>query len=247
MTNETVILEARNLLVLRGKREVLNIERFSLGKNEVVALVGANGAGKSTLLQALALLLHPAQGVVEFYGQKADNSNVLAFRRRMAFVFQEPLLLNTTVFDNVAAGLKIRGFPRREIPHRVGYWLEQLGISSLAGRHAHLLSGGEARRVSLARAFALEPEVLFLDEPFSALDFLTRIGLLEKLGELLSATGISAVFVTHDFFEVPFLTDRITVLKQGRLVKTGSFEEVFKIKPRRETFATSLYRIFQSE
>jgi len=100
-----VVLEARDIQFVRGKREILNIERFSLSAGETVALVGPNGAGKSTLLQVLALLLKPDRGVVEFRGAPANGKNVLALRRRMAVVFQEPLLLNTTVFGNVAAGL----------------------------------------------------------------------------------------------------------------------------------------------
>jgi tungstate transport system ATP-binding protein len=165
----------------------------------------------------------------------------------MAVVFQEPLLLNTTVYENVATGLKLRGVPRQEIKKRVDRWLELLGIAHLAGRRSHQLSGGEAQRVSLARAFALEPNVLFLDEPFSALDFPTRLSLLNELDRLLKDTGIAAIFVTHDFSEVPYLTDRVAVLKNGRLVKTGTFEEIFKVKPRRENYITSLYRVFESD
>jgi len=240
-----VVLEARGIQIVRGKREILNIDRFSLSEGETVALIGPNGAGKSTLLQVMALLLKPARGVVEFRGAPANGGNVLALRRRMAVVFQEPLLLDTTVAGNVAAGLKLRGVPGPEIKKRVAYWLERLGINHLAGRRARQLSGGESRRVSLARAFALEPEVLFLDEPFSALDFPTRLSLLNELGKLLRDTGVTTVFVTHDFSEVPYLTDRVAVLKEGRLVQTGTFEEVFKIKPRKETYLTSLYRVFQ--
>ncbi len=242
-----VVLEARGIQFVRGKREILNIERFSLSAGETVALIGPNGAGKSTLLQVLALLLKPDRGVVAFQGVPANGKNVLALRRRMAVVFQEPLLLNTTVFGNVAAGLKLRGTPGGEITQRVNTWLKRLGIGHLAGRRAHQLSGGEAQRVSLARAFALEPEVLFLDEPFSALDFPTRLALLRELGKILQDTGVATLFVTHDFSEVPYLTDRVAMLKNGHLVKTGTFEEVFKIKPRQETYLTSLYRIFEGE
>ncbi|MGB9804630.1 ABC transporter ATP-binding protein, partial [Desulfofundulus sp.] len=173
--------------------------------------------------------------------------SALAIRRRMAVVFQEPLLLKTTVYENVATGLKLRGIPQGEIKKRVDRWLELLGIAHLAGRRSHQLSGGEAQRVSLARAFALEPDVLFLDEPFSALDFPTRLSLLNELDRLLKNTGIAAIFVTHDFSEVPYLTDRVAVLKNGRLVKKGTFEEIFKVKPRREHYLTSLYRVFESD
>ena len=242
-----VVLEARDIQFVRGKREILNIERFSLSAGETVALIGPNGAGKSTLLQVLALLLKPDRGVVEFRGVPANGKNVLALRRRMAVVFQEPLLLNTTVYGNVAAGLKLRGVPGGEIAPRVSTWLKRLGIRRLAGRRAHQLSGGEAQRVSLARAFALEPEVLFLDEPFSALDFPTRLALLRDLGGLLQETGPATIFVTHDFSEVPYLTNRVAMMKNGRLARQGTFEEVFKVKPRKETYLTSLYEVFDED
>ncbi|NHM28469.1 ATP-binding cassette domain-containing protein [Desulfofundulus sp. TPOSR] len=241
------ILEVHNLQFKRGNREILNIDHFALHERETIALIGPNGAGKSTLLQVMALLLKPTRGTVEFRGVPATPRIALAIRRRMAVVFQEPLLLNTTVYENVATGLKLRGVPRQEIKKRVDRWLELLGIAHLAGRRSHQLSGGEAQRVSLARAFALEPNVLFLDEPFSALDFPTRLSLLNELDRLLKDTGIAAIFVTHDFSEVPYLTDRVAVLKNGRLVKTGTFEEIFKVKPRRENYITSLYRVFESD
>lgn len=241
------ILEVSNLQFMRGKQQVLDIKNFGLHEREIIALIGPNGAGKSTLLQIMALLLKPTRGIVTYRGVAVNSRNALAIRRRMAVVFQEPLLLNTTVYENVATGLKLRGVPQGEMKKRVDRWLELLGIAHLAGRRSHQLSGGEAQRVSLARAFALEPDVLFLDEPFSALDFPTRLSLLNELDRLLKDTGIATIFVTHDFSEVPYLTDRVAVLKNGHLVKTGTFEEVFKVKPQRENYITSLYRVFDSD
>jgi tungstate transport system ATP-binding protein len=238
------LIEVRDLQFFRGGRQILDIGRFTLPEGQTVALIGPNGAGKSTLLQIMALILKPSRGSVVFRGEAAGPKNALAFRRRMAVVFQDPFLFNMSVYENVACGLKFRKVPKKEIKKRVDYWLERLGIAHLAGRRARQLSGGEARRVSLARAFVLEPEVLFLDEPFSALDFPTRLGLLKDLGRLLQDAGTAALFVTHDFSEVPYLTDRVAVLKDGRLVRAGSFEEVFGMKPRKETYLTSLYRIF---
>lgn len=242
-----IILEVSNLQFMRGKQQVLDIKNFGLHEREIIALIGPNGAGKSTLLQIMALLLKPTRGILTYRGIAVDSRNALAIRRRMAVVFQEPLLLNATVYENVATGLKLRGVPREEMKKRVDRWLEMLGIAHLAGRRSHQLSGGEAQRVSLARAFVLEPDVLFLDEPFSALDFPTRLSLLKELDKLLKDTGIAAIFVTHDFSEVPYLTDRVAVLKNGRVIKTGSFEEIFKVKPRRENYLTSLYQVFESD
>ncbi|MDN5346492.1 MAG: tungstate transport system ATP-binding protein [Clostridia bacterium] len=221
-------LRVQNLEVVKGGRSVLALKELEVKEGEVLALIGPNGAGKSTLLMVLSLLEKPGKGEVFFAGQRVfyRRDELLRWRRRLAVVFQEPLLLNTSVFANVAAGLRFRGLPRREIKERVEKWLHLLGIAHLAGRRPHELSGGEAQRVSLARALALEPEALFLDEPFASLDAPTRLNLLYELKEILRQTGITAVFVTHDFTELPFLAHRVAALISGRLVQVGSPEEI---------------------
>ncbi|HEX7976422.1 MAG TPA: ABC transporter ATP-binding protein, partial [Anaerolineales bacterium] len=142
-------------------------------------------------------------------------------------VLQEPLLLDISVFENVATGLRYRGLPRREVSQRSEEWLERLGVSHLRDRPARRLSGGEAQRVSLARAFALQPEVLLLDEPFSALDAPTRARLLEDFHALLAATRITTVLITHDMDEALFLGQRVAVLLGGKLRQTGTPQRVF--------------------
>ncbi|MDN5343964.1 MAG: tungstate transport system ATP-binding protein [Clostridia bacterium] len=222
----SISIRAEGLRVVKGGRQVLAVDRLTLGRGEVWGLIGPNGAGKSTLLQALALLEKPAAGAIYFDGQRVDYRQALSWRRQLAVVFQEPLLLDTTVFNNVAMGLRFRGLARAAIKERVEHWLAALQISHLAERPARRLSGGESRRVSLARAFVLEPQVLFLDEPFAALDAPTRGALLEDLQALLRSTGITAVFVTHDFTELPLLADRVAALQGGRVVQTGRPEDI---------------------
>ncbi|HBX24465.1 MAG TPA: ABC transporter ATP-binding protein [Desulfotomaculum sp.] len=222
------MLAVKDLLLVRGKKTILQIDEFKLNQGDRVALIGPNGAGKSTFLKTLALLEKPTAGSVFFRGQLVNNINTLSFRRRMAVVFQEPLLLNTTVYNNVAQGLKFRSVERADIDRRVNYWLKKLGITDLSNRTPLHLSGGEAQRVNLARAFVLEPEVVFLDEPFSALDFPTRVDLLEKLGELLTNTATTALFVTHDFMEIPYLTDNVAVIDGGSVVHRGGVREIMK-------------------
>jgi len=222
-----VIIEANNITLYRGKNKVLDVERFILKKGGVTALIGSNGAGKSTLLQVLALLQRPATGELFICGEKVRPDNKLRLRRKMAVAFQEPLLLDTTVYNNVASGLQIRGCKKKETDRRVREWLEKLGIAALAHRSARSLSGGESQRVSLARAFALDPEVLFLDEPFSALDYPTRKSLIAELSDILKATGISTLFVTHDRNEIPLLADMVAVIKKGRIIQYCTPEELF--------------------
>ena len=141
-------------------------------------------------------------------------------------VFQEPLLFDTTVFENVAAGLKIRGVSRGEIDRTVPEYLERFGIGHLAKRSARKLSGGEAQRTSLARAFVTQPEIVFLDEPFSALDPPTREALTGDLERILRETHTTAIASTHDQTEALRLADRIAVVNEGRIAQIGPVAEV---------------------
>ena len=138
-----------------------------------------------------------------------DGASILQMRRHFAVVFQEPLLLNTTVWDNVTMGLRLRGFDHQEIKNRADHWLERFGIASLAKRSARTLSGGEAQRASLARAFVLQPEVLFLDEPFAALDAPTRQSLFGDMINILQETQFTTVLVTHDRNEAQTLAQQV--------------------------------------
>jgi tungstate transport system ATP-binding protein len=221
------LLAIRDLLVRREEQIVLEIDRLSVQKGEVLAVIGPNGAGKSTLLLTLSRLIRPARGEITFGDQPLEAQNDLQYRRRIGLVLQEPLLLNTSVFENVAAGLRFRHLPKEEITRRVDAWLARLGISHLRDRPAAKLSGGEAQRVSLARAFAIAPSLLLLDEPFSALDSPTRSRLLEDLHSLLKETGQTTIFVTHDLDEALLLGDQVAVLLAGRLRQCGRPEQVF--------------------
>jgi tungstate transport system ATP-binding protein len=221
------ILSVKDLLVKRSDQTVLQVGSLDIQRGEVLAVIGPNGAGKSTLLLVLARLLLPQAGQIYFRGSPMEQENELTYRRRIALVLQEPLLMHQSVFDNVAAGLKFRGLPRPEIKNRTKEWLERLEISHLHNRPAHRLSGGEAQRASLARAFALQPELLLLDEPFSALDAPTRSRLLQDLHALLSQTSITTIFITHDLDEALLLGDRVAVLLGGVLRQVGRPQDVF--------------------
>jgi tungstate transport system ATP-binding protein len=223
----TPLVQVRDLLVRRGEHPALQLEHLAIQNGEVLAVVGPNGAGKSTLLLTLARLLKPERGEIQFNGTQASAESDTVYRRRIALVMQDPLLFDTTVFENVASGLKFRGIHKDEIRGRVPLWLERLGVGHLAKRRANQLSGGEAQRVSLARALILEPQLLLLDEPFSALDPPTRSRLLDDLDTLLKETATTTVFVTHDLPEAAQLATRIAVFIGNRLHQVGSPDEVF--------------------
>ena len=231
-------LGLRGVQVQRAERRILDVEELDVFPGEVLAVVGPNGAGKSTLIHVLALLEQPSAGQVRFDGQPL-RGGLLSYRRRMAVVFQEPLLLDASVESNVGSGLALRGVPRAERASRVRRWLERFAIESLARRSARTLSGGEAQRTSLARALALEPEVLLLDEPFAALDEPTRQVLIDDLDRALGETGTTAVFVSHDRAEALRLGDRVAVIIGGRIRQVGPPSQVFS-GPADEEVATFL-------
>jgi tungstate transport system ATP-binding protein len=206
--------------------------------NEVFGVIGPNGSGKTTLLLCLTRLIKPQTGTVYFHGKPVlDEKSVLETHRRLAAVFQESLLLNTSVRENVVVGLKLRKVKPAEIKPRVEKWLERFGIAALAKRQARTLSSGEQKRTSLARAFALQPEILYLDEPFTALDGPTRQALLEDFKSVLKETKMTTVIVTHDRNEALALTDRVAVIMKGNIVQMGTPAEVFS-SPANEEIAS---------
>jgi ABC-type sugar transport system ATPase subunit len=222
------VIEIHDLLVRRGGRSVLEIEHLQIEAGEIFAVAGPNGAGKSTLLLAIACLLRPERGEILFKGQPAERLPTLDYRRRLALVMQEPLLLNRTVSENVELGLRFRGVRAEERARRVRQWLERLGIAHLADRRAVQLSGGEARRASLARAFVLGPELLLLDEPFASLDSPTRQRLFADMRSILAETNTTAIFITHQMQEALQLGTLLAVMLRGRIRQTGTPQEVLE-------------------
>jgi tungstate transport system ATP-binding protein len=172
-------------------------------------------------------LLKPFEGEIYFRGNRVGEGYPLnGYRRKLAMVFQEPLLFDTTVFNNVASGLKFRGVKGKEIQEIVIENLQRFGIEHLSDRSARTLSGGEAQRTSLARAFATRPEILLLDEPFSALDPPTRESLVEDVENILKKSRITSILVTHDRMEALRLSHRIAVMKEGQILQIGPPTEI---------------------
>lgn len=222
------LLEIRDLHVERDHQAVLAIEHLEVQPGDVLAIVGPNGAGKSTLFLTLARLLKTQRGEIIFHGRPLEKLDPVTYRRQIALVLQEPLLLDITVRENVALGLRFRGVPVLEIRQRVSLWLRRLGIPHLEGRLARKLSGGEAQRVSLARAFVLHPELLLLDEPFTSLDSPTRARLLDDLKSVLAETSTTSIFITHDLDEALRLATRLAVILDGRIHQIGPPRQVFE-------------------
>jgi molybdopterin-binding protein len=222
------ILAARGLSVVYGKRTILEAPLLEVNPGQVLVLIGPNGSGKTTLLLCLSLLLKPTTGSILYKGEVvSDGTLKLQMRRRFAVAFQDPLLLNTSVWENVILGLKLRGFKSKEIKTRAQHWMERFGIARLAKQQARTLSGGEAQRANLARAFALQPEVLFLDEPFSALDTPTRQSLFGDMVNILQETRFTTIMVTHDRNEAQTLANHVIMINNGRIVQTGTPQEIF--------------------
>jgi len=223
-------ISIRDLLVRRNERDVLIINSLEIQRGETLAVVGPNGAGKSTLLLVLARLIKPTRGQITFNGSPISQMDDLEYRRKISIVFQDPLLMDMTVEKNIALGLRFRGADKEETRSGVDRWSKAMGVDSLLGRRANQLSGGEAQRVSLARAFVLDPELLLMDEPFSAVDPPTREQLLKDLSTLLSQDQRTTIFVTHNLKEAAQIGDRVAVVINGELKQVGKPRQV-KTKP----------------
>lgn len=220
---EQAYLQIENVVQRYGPKTVLDIAGLAVGRGEVIAVIGANGAGKSTLLRLIAHLERPVAGSIKLDGKIRDG---LDARRRLAMVFQEPLLFSSTVFENIAYGLRVRKLSQEEVADKVHTVAGMLGISHLLDRASSTLSGGEAQRVSLARALVIEPELLLLDEPMASLDPPTKESLLADLQRILDELHITVLYVTHQRTEAIQLADRLVVMDEGKVVQAGTPREV---------------------
>jgi sulfate/thiosulfate transport system ATP-binding protein len=199
---------------------------FEVPSGSLTALLGPSGSGKSTLLRAIAGLDQPDTGTVTINGR--DVTGVPPQRRGIGFVFQHyAAFKHLTVRDNVAFGLKIRKRPKAEIKEKVDNLLEVVGLAGFQTRYPNQLSGGQRQRMALARALAVDPQVLLLDEPFGALDAKVREDLRAWLRRLHDEVHVTTVLVTHDQAEALDVADRIAVLNKGRIEQVGSPTDVY--------------------
>ncbi|MFB7780754.1 quaternary amine ABC transporter ATP-binding protein [Streptomyces bauhiniae] len=204
---------------------------FEVRKGEVFVVMGLSGSGKSTLVRCLTRLIEPTAGTIAIDGEDVramDRGRLRELRRhRAAMVFQHfGLLPHRTVLDNVAYGLEIQGMGRAERREKAAEVIAKVGLAGFEKRRPGQLSGGQRQRVGLARALAVDPEVLLFDEPFSALDPLIRRDMQDEVARLHSEEGRTMVFITHDLTEALKLGDRIALMRDGRVVQLGTPEEI---------------------
>ncbi len=222
-------VEAHDIYKRFGLIDVLDGINLSVTEGEFVALLGPSGSGKTTLLRALSGLESIDAGTIRIAGQNMEH--VPARLRHIGFVFQHyALFRHMTVFENIAFGLRVRPRANRpsrsEISDRVNDLLNLVQIPELADRYPDRISGGQRQRVALARALAIQPPVLLLDEPFSALDAQVREDLRDWLRGLHERLNLTSIFVTHDQAEASHLADRIAVMRNGQIEQIGTPEEL---------------------
>ncbi len=210
-----------------GAREVCNFTQLEVRRGTILGVMGPNGAGKSTLLRLLNFLEPCTSGTIHFDGHTITNGTVLPLqvRRKITTVFQDPVMLNTTVERNIAYGLKLRG--RKDVRESVAHSLDMVGLLHMARARATTLSRGEAQRLALARAFAIEPEVLLLDEPTANLDPF-NVDLIEGLViKFNKERGTTIILVTHNVFQTRRVAHEVVFILDGRIVEAGTTQEVF--------------------
>ena len=209
-----------------GEVVALHSLELTIESGKFVSLLGPSGCGKTTALRIIAGFERASSGRVLVDGK--DVSNVPASHRDMGMVFQAySLFPNMTAMENVAFGLRIRRVSRAERSRRAEQLLDLVGLSAMANRYSHQLSGGQQQRVALARALAIEPSVLLLDEPLSALDAKVRVQLRDEIRRIQLQLGITALYVTHDQEEALSVSDRVVVLSHGRIEQVGTPAEIY--------------------
>ncbi|MFJ9811126.1 glycine betaine/L-proline ABC transporter ATP-binding protein [Streptomyces sp. NPDC101158] len=228
---ELARLDAAELRERTGCTAAVRGVSFDVRKGEVFVVMGLSGSGKSTLVRCLTRLIEPTSGTISIDGEDVlsmDAGRLRELRRhRAAMVFQHfGLLPHRTVLDNIAYGLEIQGVGRGERRERAAEFVVKVGLEGMEDRRPGQLSGGQQQRVGLARALAVDPEVLLFDEPFSALDPLIRRDMQEEVVRLHREEGRTMVFITHDLTEALRLGDRIALMRDGRVVQLGTPEEI---------------------
>jgi sulfate transport system ATP-binding protein len=232
LNTDCMSIEVRNITKRFGSFTALNDVSLKVESGELVALLGPSGSGKTTLLRVIAGLEFPDSGAPQVLFDGNDVTRLPASERKAGFAFQHyALFRHMTVFENIAFGLRVRPKESRpaeaDIRQRVEKLLRLIQLEPLANRYPSQLSGGQRQRVSLARALAVEPKVLLLDEPFGALDAKVRKDLRRWLRQLHDEIHVTTLFVTHDQEEALEVADRVAIMRDGRIEQIGTPDEIY--------------------
>ena len=219
---DKLIFKVRNLKKVCNNKIVLDVDNLNFQEGKIYAIVGPNGSGKTTLLNILNLLEKPDEGQIFFHDQEItnkSNSDTLEIRRKITLVNQDPFLFHSTVYDNIAYGLKIRSISSEVQKNRIRSALNIVGLSGFKDRKANQLSGGEAQRVVIARALVIKPEILFLDEPTTSIDQ-KHIDVVERIiKKIKKEIKTTVIFTTHDLSQAYRLADEVISLLDGKIIK----------------------------
>jgi len=216
------VIKIRNLKKNYSNRTILNIDYLDFQESKIYAIVGPNGSGKTTLLKILNLLERPDEGQIFFYGKEIFNksySETLKIRRKMTLVDQDPFLFHSTVYDNIAYGLKIRSIPSIVQRKKVKNALGMIGLLGFENRRANQLSDGEAKRMAIARALVIEPEVFFLDEPTASIDQRHQDVVERIIRNIQNEVKTTVIFTTHDLSQAYRLADEVVSILEGKIIK----------------------------
>jgi len=223
----TVVAELRDVTKAYGKKTVIDTINLQIHEGEILALLGPNGSGKTTILKILAFIENPTSGEVKFHGETVNFKNTEKVRLQSTLVFQKTTLFGTSVFNNIAYGLKIRKVPKETRDREVKKALELVKLQGFEKRPARKLSGGEQQRVALARALVLKTKLLLLDEPTANLDPKNALIIEEVIAAVNSELKTTIVMATHNMFQAETLPTRIALMNDGRISEIGSPTEVF--------------------
>jgi osmoprotectant transport system ATP-binding protein len=248
--NPQISIQFRHVSYRLRQQQILRNLHMNIYEGEMLVLLGASGCGKTTTLKLINRSIEPSDGEVLVEERPTQQWHPIALRRKIGYVIQETgLFPHFSVARNIALVPKLEGWPRDRIANRVHELLELVGLEPgrFAHRYPHELSGGQRQRVGVARALAADPPIVLMDEPFAALDLITRLEMQKEFRQLQQQLGKTVVFVTHDIQEAFFLADRIGLMHEGRLVELSSKSEFLRSPvPEVRTFVECLDTLKQS-
>jgi tungstate transport system ATP-binding protein len=222
------LIKLRNITKQYGETTALDNVNLNVSKGEILSLLGPNGAGKTTLLRIMAGIENPTSGKMFYKGAEVNQKNIDKLRLNATMVFQRTVLFNTSVYKNVAYGLKLRGISKQETKQKVKEALKTVKLEGYERRPARKLSGGEQQRVALARAFVLDRELLLLDEPTGNIDPKNASIIEEALAWVNKQKGATIVIATHNMFQAESLAERAALLLDGKIREIGTVQNIFR-------------------